>query len=92
MKVISAFAGLGGAELALKRAGIQSDTIPDKYTKYGKFADGSIKEISNKQRYKMLGNGFVIDVIVDGILKNLKDILDGKEVYKINYGNIESYL
>ena len=67
-------------------------TIDDDYTKYGKFADGSIKEISNTQRYKMLGNGFVIDVIVEGIFKNLKDILDGKEVYKINYGNIESYL
>lgn len=67
-------------------------TIADDYTKYGKFADSSIKEISNTQRYKMLGNGFVIDVIVDGIFKNLKDILDGKEVYKINYGNIESYL
>lgn len=67
-------------------------TIPDNYTRYGKFADGSIKEISNTQRYKMLGNGFVIDVIVDGIFKNLKDILDGKDVYKINYGNIESYL
>lgn len=67
-------------------------TIVDDYTKYGKFTDGSIKEISNTQRYKMLGNGFVIDVIVDGIFKNLKDILDGKDVYKINYGNIEDYL
>lgn len=46
-------------------------TIPDNYTRYGKFADGSIKEISNTQRYKMLGNGFVIDVIVEGILKNI---------------------
>lgn len=49
-------------------------TIPDNYTRYGKFADGSIKEISNTQRYKMLGNGFVIDVIVEGILKNIGEV------------------
>lgn len=47
-------------------------TIPDNYTKYGKFSDGTIKEISNTQRYKMLGNGFVVDVIAEGILKNME--------------------
>ena len=30
MKVISAFAGLGGAELALKRAGIQADIYAER--------------------------------------------------------------
>lgn len=55
-------------------------TIPDNYTRYGKFADGSIKEISNTQRYKMLGNSFVIDVLVEGILKNID-----KVKYRINY-------
>ena len=62
-------------------------TIPDNYTRYGKFADGSIKEISNTQRYKMLGNGFVIDVIVEGILKNI-----GQVKNRINYHTIEDYL
>ena len=62
-------------------------TIPDNYTKYGKFKDGSIKQISNTQRYKMLGNGFVIDVLVEGILKNL-----GKQKKQIKYYTIEDYL
>lgn len=62
-------------------------TIADDYTKYGKFADGSIKEISNTQRYKMLGNGFVIDVIVEGILKNI-----GQESIRVNYHTIEEFL
>lgn len=62
-------------------------TIPDNYTRYGKFADGSIKEISNTQRYKMLGNGFVIDVIVEGILKNI-----GEESIRVNYHTIEEYI
>lgn len=62
-------------------------TIPDNYTRYGRFADGSIKEISNTQRYKMLGNGFVIDVIVEGILKNI-----GQVKNRINYHTIEDYL
>lgn len=62
-------------------------TIPDNYTMYGKFADGSIKEISNTQRYKMLGNGFVIDVIVEGILKNI-----GEESIRVNYHTIEEYI
>ena len=62
-------------------------TIPDNYTKYGKFTDGSIKEISNTQRYKMLGNGFVIDVLVEGILKNI-----GQESIRVNYHTIEEFL
>lgn len=62
-------------------------TIPDNYTKYGKFKDGSVKQISNTQRYKMLGNGFVIDVLVEGILKNL-----GKRKNQIKYYTIEDYL
>jgi len=38
-------------------------TVPDNYTSMGSF-DGKIKEISNSQRYKMLGNSFCCDVIV----------------------------
>lgn len=62
-------------------------TIPDNYTRYGKFADGSIKEISNTQRYKMLGNDFVIDVIVEGILKNI-----GQVKNRVTYHTIEDYI
>ena len=58
-------------------------TIPDNYTKFGKFRDGSVKQISNTQRYKMLGNGFVIDILVEGILKNLGK---RKKSDKILYG------
>ena len=42
-------------------------TIDDGYTQYGVFHKGhlsySIDKISNSQRYKMLGNGFVVDVV-----------------------------
>lgn len=62
-------------------------TISDDYTKYGKFADGSIKEISNTQRYKMLGNGFVIDVIVEGILKNIGEVKN-----RVIHHTIEEYI
>lgn len=37
-------------------------TVKDDYTKYGDF-NGKVKEISKTQRYKMLGNGWTIDVI-----------------------------
>ena len=44
-------------------------TIPDHYTKCGDFDDGLwLKQISNSQRYKMLGNGFCVDTVAD-ILK-----------------------
>lgn len=43
-------------------------TLPDNYTK----ATLNDKEISNSQRYKMLGNGFTVDVIAH-ILKYLKE-------------------
>ena len=45
-------------------------TVPDRYTKCGQKENGDIVEISNTQRYKMLGNGFTINVIAH-ILKNL---------------------
>ena len=45
-------------------------TIDDNATALGDFDDGDIKPISNSQRYKMLGNGFVVDV-VGHILKTL---------------------
>ena len=37
-------------------------TLPDNYTQYGLFED-TVKPISNSQRYKMLGNGWTVDVI-----------------------------
>lgn len=49
-------------------------TVPDNYTKYGKFENNKIDEISKTQRYKMLGNGWTVDVIVHifNHLKNFK--------------------
>tara|TARA_Y100001937_G_scaffold107018_1_gene149297 strand:- start:11 stop:673 length:663 start_codon:yes stop_codon:yes gene_type:complete len=59
-------------------------TVPDGYTRYGNFDDGKIedvfsfqtaediKQISKSQRYKMLGNGFTVDVI-STILKGVSD-------------------
>ena len=44
-------------------------TVPDNYTNH----------VSNSQRYKMLGNGWTVDVIAH-ILKNMKIILDGGKV------------
>ncbi len=38
-------------------------TLPDNYTGYGLFENGEIKKISNTQRYKMIGNGWTVDVI-----------------------------
>ena len=43
-------------------------TVPEGYTAMG--SDG--KKISNTQRYKMLGNGFTVDVIA-GILNGIKN-------------------
>jgi len=37
-------------------------TVYDNYTAYGDF-DGDIKEISNTQRYRMVGNGWTVEVI-----------------------------
>lgn len=45
--------------------------IPDNYTEYGKFSNGDIKKISNGQRYRMLGNGWVVGVIKD-FFKNIE--------------------
>lgn len=44
-------------------------TVGDNRTAFGNF-DGKVKKISNTQRYKMLGNGFTVDVIAH-ILKNM---------------------
>ena len=45
-------------------------TVPERYTKCGQKENGDIVEISNTQRYRMLGNGFTINVIAH-IIKNL---------------------
>jgi len=44
-------------------------TFPDGFTKYG-IIDGKVKEMSQTQRYKMLGNSWTCDIIVE-ILKNM---------------------
>ncbi|RLC49239.1 MAG: DNA (cytosine-5-)-methyltransferase [Candidatus Cloacimonadota bacterium] len=38
-------------------------TLPDNYTKYGIFENGRIKQISDTQRYKTIGNAWTVDVI-----------------------------
>jgi len=38
-------------------------TLPDNYTQYGLFEDGKVKQISDTQRYKMVGNTWTVDVI-----------------------------
>ena len=45
-------------------------TVPDEYCTMGSF-DGKVKPISNSQQYKMLGNGWTIDVIAH-ILEGMK--------------------
>lgn len=48
-------------------------TVPDYYTNYGLFEEGgAFKPISNSQRYKMLGNGWTVDVI--------QHIMEGMEI------------
>jgi len=37
-------------------------TLPDNYTKFGNF-DGDIREISDSQRYKCIGNGWTHEII-----------------------------
>lgn len=38
-------------------------TLPDDYTKYGKFETGKVKEIPKTTRYKIIGSAFTVDVI-----------------------------
>ena len=38
-------------------------TIPDNYTKFGLFEDGKIRQLSDTQRYRLIGNAFTVDVI-----------------------------
>lgn len=44
--------------------------VPDNYTQYGIIND-KVKKTSNTQRYRMLGNGWTVDVVAH-ILKNIK--------------------
>jgi DNA (cytosine-5)-methyltransferase 3A len=45
-------------------------TLPDNFTQYGINEKGEKVKISNSQRYKLCGNGVVVEV-VDGIIKDL---------------------
>ena len=54
-------------------------TLSDDYTMFGDFNtethdDHDIKEISNSQRYKMLGNGWCVDVVTE-IFNGLRKVL-----------------
>jgi site-specific DNA-cytosine methylase len=54
-------------------------TLDDDYTMFGDFNSGTyddydIKEISKTQRYKMLGNGWCVDVVTE-IFKGLRRVL-----------------
>lgn len=65
IKVLSLFDGMSCGRIALERAGVKHyryitplecerlQTVPDNYTSC----------VSNTQRYKMLGNGWTVDVI-----------------------------
>ena len=57
MNVLSLFDGMSCGRIALDRLGIKVDN----YTNH----------VSNTQRYKMLGNGWTIEIITH-ILKNIK--------------------
>ena len=47
-------------------------TLPDNYTKKGVFGNGEEKPISNSQRYKVIGNGWTVDIVAH-ILSFLKN-------------------
>lgn len=53
-------------------------TVPDDYTARGVFADGKEKPISNTQRYKMVGNGWTVDVI-----SHILSFIDKKSVFSL---------
>ena len=45
-------------------------TLEDDYTKYG-MSDEGLQEISNTQRYKMVGNGWCVDAVAEAFFKNI---------------------
>ena len=46
-------------------------TLPDDYTKYGDY-DGTAKEVAKTNRYKVIGNGWTVDIITE-FFKGLKE-------------------
>ncbi len=46
-------------------------TLPDDYTKYGNY-DGTVKEVAKTNRYKVIGNGWTVDIITE-FFKGLKE-------------------
>lgn len=38
-------------------------TLSDNYTKYRLFENNTVKQISDTQRYKLIGNGWTVDII-----------------------------
>ncbi len=61
MNVLSLFDGMPCGRLALDRAGIKYDKC---YTAH----------VSNAQRYRMLGNGFTVDVIAHILREGFKKL------------------
>lgn len=55
-----------------KQKGMSTKTVPEGFTEKG-IIDGKEITISNSQRYKMLGNGWTVDVIAH-IFKNIKPL------------------
>jgi len=52
-------------------------TMPDNYTAMGNY-DGVIKEVSNTQRYKAIGNSWTVDVIAH-IFTSLSEMLTNEK-------------
>lgn len=72
-------------------------TLPDNYTRFGLFDSGGgrmvQKEISNSRRYKLLGNGWVVDVPAIAIFPHLFDEEKGLQMIVIKrQRTVEDYL
>ena len=66
--VLSTFNGMSCGNIALDKAGVEFDNY------YSSEVDKYAIQVSNSQRYKMLGNGWTVDVIIHilSFIPNLK--------------------
>lgn len=51
-------------------------SLTDDWTKFGITESGETKELSDTQRYKLCGNGVVVDVVSE-IIKKIKELYNG---------------
>ena len=65
MNILSLFDGMSCGQIAINRPGIKYDNY------FASEIDNYTNHVSDSQRYRMLGNGWTVDVIVH-ILKYLK--------------------